>query len=98
MYVCICNAVTESQIREAANAGTRNLWDLTARLGVAAGCGCCREQAAAVLRDARSSSCETAVRRPPAAWASRIRCGTTQALSVVPQSIATSFVSQPSGW
>ena len=49
MYVCICNAVTESQIREAADAGVTNLWDLQAKLGVATNCGSCKETAASIL-------------------------------------------------
>ena len=49
MYVCICNAVTESQIREAADAGVTNLWDLQAKLGVATNCGSCKDAAAAIL-------------------------------------------------
>ncbi|MCS7101612.1 MAG: (2Fe-2S)-binding protein [Burkholderiaceae bacterium] len=49
MYVCICAAVTESQIREAACAGARTLTDLQAALGVATGCGCCREFAQQLL-------------------------------------------------
>ena len=49
MYVCICNAVTESQIREAADAGVTNLWDLQAKLGVATNCGSCKDAAAAMF-------------------------------------------------
>jgi bacterioferritin-associated ferredoxin len=43
MYVCICAAVTESQVRQAAHEGVRTFEQLQAELGVAAGCGCCRE-------------------------------------------------------
>ncbi|MCS7101678.1 MAG: (2Fe-2S)-binding protein [Burkholderiaceae bacterium] len=49
MYVCICAAVTESQVREAASAGVRTLAQLQATLGVATGCGCCREFAQQLL-------------------------------------------------
>ena len=55
MYVCICNAVTESQIREAADAGVTNLWDLQAKLGVATNCGSCKETASAILGAKRQS-------------------------------------------
>ena len=37
MYVCICNAITENQIRSAAEAGATDLWHLQSELGVAAG-------------------------------------------------------------
>jgi bacterioferritin-associated ferredoxin len=60
MYVCICNAITDSQIREAADAGVRDLWSLQKELGVATNCGSCKETASKILRentrDARRSS------------------------------------------
>lgn len=49
MFVCVCNAVTESQIRRAADEGAVTLADLGERLGVATHCGCCAEQASEVL-------------------------------------------------
>jgi len=55
MYVCICNAITEKQIREAADAGVRDLWGLEAALGVAGNCGSCRETAADILRESRNT-------------------------------------------
>lgn len=45
MYVCICNAVTDRQIRSAVANGARSLEDVSMLLGVGAGCGCCREAA-----------------------------------------------------
>ena len=39
MYVCICNAITDKQIRQAAESGVRDLWQLQSELGVASGCG-----------------------------------------------------------
>jgi bacterioferritin-associated ferredoxin len=53
MYVCICNAITDQQIRKAAADGVRNLWDLQQELGVAAGCGSCKETASEILRESR---------------------------------------------
>lgn len=50
MYVCICNAVTEKAVRECASQGARCVEDLTSALGVAAGCGRCRECAVDLLR------------------------------------------------
>ncbi|MBX3679052.1 (2Fe-2S)-binding protein [Cognatazoarcus halotolerans] len=41
MYVCVCNAVTDTHIREAASAGAKTLLDLRRTLGVASECGRC---------------------------------------------------------
>ncbi len=49
MYICVCNAVTEQQIRDAVCAGASSVCELSARLGVAAACGCCRTFATQVL-------------------------------------------------
>lgn len=45
MYVCVCNAITERQVRESVAAGASTLADLQAELGVATCCGCCAETA-----------------------------------------------------
>ena len=55
MYVCICNAITDGQIREAAEAGVEDLWGLQSELGVAGNCGSCRETAAEILLEHRSA-------------------------------------------
>jgi len=55
MYVCICNAVTDSQIREAADAGVTNLWQLQSELGVATNCGSCKEVATEILGEKRQA-------------------------------------------
>ena len=52
MYICICNAITEREVRECAQAGTRSVDELTMKLGVGAGCGRCRECAAELLLEA----------------------------------------------
>ncbi|BBF86031.1 bacterioferritin-associated ferredoxin [Aquitalea magnusonii] len=47
MYVCLCNAVTDSQIRQAVENGATRMCDLRAELGVASECGkcaCCANQ------------------------------------------------------
>jgi bacterioferritin-associated ferredoxin len=41
MYVCVCQAVTDRQIREAAEGGARTLKDLRRDLGVTRDCGRC---------------------------------------------------------
>jgi bacterioferritin-associated ferredoxin len=53
MYVCICNAVTEREVRECARKGATCVEDLTVQLGIGAGCGRCTECAAEVLEEAR---------------------------------------------
>jgi bacterioferritin-associated ferredoxin len=53
MFICICNGVTERQVRAAIEEGACTVGDLRARLGVAAGCGCCAEFAANLLWDAQ---------------------------------------------
>ncbi len=49
MYVCLCSGVTEQQIRDEVCNGASSVCDLSARLGVGSGCGCCRSFAAQVL-------------------------------------------------
>jgi len=56
MYVCVCNAITDKQIRKAAESGARNVWDLQSELGVAAGCGSCMEAASDILRESRQQT------------------------------------------
>ena len=53
MYVCICNAITDKQIRAAAEGGATDLWGLQAELGVASGCGSCKEAASEILAEYR---------------------------------------------
>jgi len=55
MYVCICNAITDKQIRQAAESGVRDLWGLQAELGVASNCGSCKDHASEILREVRNA-------------------------------------------
>jgi len=55
MYVCICNAITDEQIRQAAESGVKDLWGLQAELGVASNCGSCKETASRILRENRKA-------------------------------------------
>lgn len=50
MYVCICNAITERQVRECAQQGNCSVEELAAALGIGAGCGRCRDCAEEILR------------------------------------------------
>lgn len=54
MYVCICNAVTDKDIRRAAANGADTLYELQDRLGVASCCGSCADQATEILDEAQS--------------------------------------------
>jgi bacterioferritin-associated ferredoxin len=51
MYVCICNAVTERQIRTCAKDGATTLADLREQLCVAGNCGKCARHAKTILRE-----------------------------------------------
>ncbi len=53
MYICLCQAVTERQIREAAQGGARTLKDLRRDLGVTRGCGRCASCARECLSSAQ---------------------------------------------
>lgn len=49
MYVCICNGVTDQQIREAVASGCANVAELTLRTGCGANCGSCIDMAATLI-------------------------------------------------
>ena len=51
MYVCICKAITDQQIRDAARSGVGSLWALQKELGVSSNCGKCRHTAVNILRE-----------------------------------------------
>jgi bacterioferritin-associated ferredoxin len=52
MYICLCNAITERQIIQAAESGARTPHDLASNLGVGLGCGSCVSCAKALLVEA----------------------------------------------
>ena len=53
MYVCVCQAVPERELREAVAAGARDLEALSESLGVCTGCGTCREAVEALIDEHR---------------------------------------------
>lgn len=59
MYVCVCNAITDHEIRSAAELGARSLDDLSACLGVATCCRRCSDCARKVLSDALAECAAT---------------------------------------
>ena len=52
MYVCVCNGITDRQIRSAVALGARSLSDLQSTLGVATCCGRCADCATGIVREA----------------------------------------------
>ena len=55
MYVCICNGVTDSQIRAAAEAGCDTVSELVMRTGCGSNCGGCLETAEKMLAEAKGA-------------------------------------------
>ncbi len=62
MYVCVCNAVTDCQIRDAYCEGVCSMRALRERLGVAGCCGRCAPSARDVLSRCRQDHERTASR------------------------------------
>jgi bacterioferritin-associated ferredoxin len=54
MYVCICNGVTDKEIRAAVSRGVSSLQELHDELGVASQCGGCSEHAMSLIGDISS--------------------------------------------
>ncbi len=53
MYICICNAVTDRQILEAAAEGAGSLNELMQKTGCGSCCGCCQDEVETLLHQAR---------------------------------------------
>jgi len=60
MYICICNAITDRQIVQAAEEGARSPDDLAHGLGVGLGCGRCTSCAIALLQESVAALKESA--------------------------------------
>ncbi len=56
MYVCLCNGVTEREIRQTAAAGCKTMAELTMRTGCGAGCGSCVAMATDLLDEAHAAA------------------------------------------
>ncbi|WP_226469232.1 (2Fe-2S)-binding protein [Luteimonas panaciterrae] len=59
MYVCLCNGVTEREIRQAAQAGCGSMAELTMRTGCGATCGSCVSMACEILDETRNEAPRT---------------------------------------
>jgi bacterioferritin-associated ferredoxin len=51
MYVCVCNAVTDREIREEVERGASSLFEVQCRLPVGSCCGCCQDSAQQVIEE-----------------------------------------------
>jgi len=60
MYICICNAITEREIRQAAALGATKLSHLKEGLGVATCCGACEPCARQILQEEAACKRNTA--------------------------------------
>ena len=49
MIICLCNRITEKEVREAARAGSRTPEEAYATLGCEPQCGCCLDYAQEVI-------------------------------------------------
>ncbi len=63
MYVCICNAVTDKDIRQAVDRGASCLFELQNELPVASCCGRCGDTAEAVINECLRKAQRAAVAR-----------------------------------
>ena len=57
MYVCLCKAITDRQIRETVNGGASTFAEVRRNLGVSTQCGKCFQQAKSIV--------ETTVKKAP---------------------------------
>jgi bacterioferritin-associated ferredoxin len=60
MYVCLCRGVSDRKVRKAIARGAATVEDLARTCGAGSGCGGCRPELQAMLRDARGG-CEDPV-------------------------------------
>ncbi len=61
MYVCLCKAVTDREIRNAVAEGTRTMHGLRKQLGCTGQCGKCGPQVRAILDEGISVQCALAM-------------------------------------
>lgn len=54
MIVCVCNAITEAEVREAARAGATSPESAYERLGCEPHCGCCLDYAQELIDQERA--------------------------------------------
>lgn len=64
MYICMCNAVTDHDIRQAVADGVRTFAELQMRTHCSTTCGCCMTEARACFKEALRAEQPTANARP----------------------------------
>lgn len=64
MYICHCNAITDSDIHAAVKDGVRDMNQLSSKTGCSLTCGRCETTAVQVLGEAVSSTGEVIKRVP----------------------------------
>ncbi|HJV10047.1 MAG TPA: (2Fe-2S)-binding protein [Burkholderiales bacterium] len=67
MYICICNAITEREIRRCAQDGAATVEVLAMELGLGSGCGRCTECAADLLKEIQGGTLQQSACEPSAA-------------------------------
>ena len=64
MYVCVCNVVTDTDIRNAVDDGVCTMRQLRQKTGCASTCGCCKELVVEILQQALAGNRESCVVLP----------------------------------
>ena len=64
MYVCVCNAVTDSDNRKAVDNGVCTIRQLRQKTGCTSTCGCCKELADEILQQAMADTRESRFELP----------------------------------
>ena len=64
MYVCVCNAVTDSDVRDAVDNGVCTIRQLRQKTGCTSTCGCCKELAVEILQQAMEDTRESRFELP----------------------------------
>jgi bacterioferritin-associated ferredoxin len=61
MYVCVCKAVTDKEVRAAIDGGARSVCEVTAACAAGGDCGACR----GMIQDMIEDACPCSVRKLP---------------------------------
>jgi bacterioferritin-associated ferredoxin len=59
VILCICQAVTDSQVDSTIREGARSLAEVGRACGAGTGCGCCRRAIAQRIEHARDGACSS---------------------------------------
>ena len=60
MYVCVCQAVSDQDIRRAVTRGARTFEDVQTCTGCTTSCGCCEAEARELVEATLQSECRAA--------------------------------------